>query len=116
MGRGFSPALSLLPIMENTFPLLRVTGSQNEQVYGGEEHLAIALDEPCGLIVADIETTKDAERYAELLAAAPSLLDALEYLLEQTVDMDLAHGIELTEGENEARDKAIAAIAQAYGK
>ena len=50
---------------------------------------------------------------ARLIAAAPDLLDALEYLLQQTVDMDLAHGIELTEGEQEAREKAIAAIAQA---
>jgi hypothetical protein len=45
--------------------------------------------------------------------AAPALLKALDYLLEQTVDMDLKHGIGLTEGEEEARAKALAAIAQA---
>lgn len=46
----------------------------------------------------------------------PDLLEALEYLLQQTVDMDLSHGIGLTEGEQEARDKAIAAISKATGK
>lgn len=43
----------------------------------------------------------------------PGLLDALDELLRQTVDMDLAHGIALTEGERRARQKAIAAIAEA---
>ena len=46
---------------------------------------------------------------------ARELLDALDYLLQQTVDMDLEHGIELTEGEKEARSKALAAIATAKG-
>lgn len=41
---------------------------------------------------------------------APTLLEALEYLLQQTVDSDLAAGIELTEGESEAREMALAAI------
>jgi hypothetical protein len=48
-----------------------------------------------------------------LIAAAPDLLAALDYLLEQTVDMDLKHGIELTEGETEAREQALAAIKKA---
>lgn len=43
----------------------------------------------------------------------PAILEALDLLLEQTVDMDLAHGIELTEGEKEARRKSLAAIAAA---
>jgi hypothetical protein len=50
---------------------------------------------------------------ARLIAAAPDLLAALDYLLEQTVDMDLKHGIELTEGETEAREQALAAIKKA---
>lgn len=54
---------------------------------------------------------QDANR--RLIAAAPELLDALDYLLVQTVDMDLKHGIGLTEGEQEARAKALAAIAKA---
>ena len=33
--------------------------------------------------------------------ACGELIEALDYLLEQTVDMDLNHGIELTEGEKE---------------
>src|SRR5262245_1097249 len=41
------------------------------------------------------------------------LIAALNYLLEQTVDMDLKYGIVLTEGENEAREQALAAIAHA---
>jgi len=48
-------------------------------------------------------------------AGDDELTDALDFLLQQTVDMDLAHGIELTEGEREAREQAIAAIARATG-
>ena len=50
------------------------------------------------------------------MIASPELLAALEYLLEQTVDMDLKHGIELTEGEREARTMALNAIAKAKGE
>ena len=48
--------------------------------------------------------------------AHQELVEALDYLLQQTVDMDLAYGIELTEGEREARAKALAAIEKAYGQ
>jgi hypothetical protein len=48
-----------------------------------------------------------------LMAAAPKLKQALDELLEQTVDMDLKHGIALSEGEEEARTRALAAIAEA---
>jgi hypothetical protein len=54
---------------------------------------------------------QDANR--RLIAAAPELLEALGYLLEQTVDMDLKYGIGLSEGEEDARVKALAAIAKA---
>jgi hypothetical protein len=54
---------------------------------------------------------QDANR--RLIAAAPELLEALDYLLEQTVDMDLKYGVGLTEGEEVARAKARAAIAKA---
>jgi hypothetical protein len=43
----------------------------------------------------------------------PALVESLDYLLQQTVDMDLCDGIELTEGEKAAREKAIAAITAA---
>lgn len=56
------------------------------------------------------------ERAEELEGVAKELLEALDYLLTQTVDMDLKHGIGLTEGEEEARQKAIAAIAKAKGE
>jgi hypothetical protein len=39
------------------------------------------------------------------------LVEALHYLLQQTIDMDLKHGITLSEGEADARAKALAAIA-----
>lgn len=47
-----------------------------------------------------------------LAAMAPRLLEALHYLLEQTVDQDLNHGIELTEGEEDARQQALAIFAE----
>lgn len=47
-----------------------------------------------------------------LAAMAPRLLDALHALLEQTVDQDLNHGIGLTEGEEDARQQAIAIFAE----
>lgn len=54
---------------------------------------------------------QDANR--RLIAAAPELLEALDELLAQTVDMDLKYGIGLSEGEDDARTKALAAIAKA---
>jgi hypothetical protein len=62
-------------------------------------------------VTAGLQNNNEAN--ARLIAAAPDLLEALNYLLEQTVDMDLAHSIELTEGEQEARKQALAAIAKA---
>jgi hypothetical protein len=41
------------------------------------------------------------------------LREALDYLLTQTVDQDLKYGIGLTEGEQDARAKALAALARA---
>lgn len=62
------------------------------------------------------EATKEEDANARLIAAAPGLLDALNYLLEQTVDADLSFGIALTEGEADARAQALAAIAKAKGE
>ncbi len=52
----------------------------------------------------------------EVMVAAPNLLEALDYLLAQTVDMDLKYGVTLTEGEADARAKALSAIAGATGR
>ncbi|MBA4063081.1 MAG: hypothetical protein C0501_05105 [Isosphaera sp.] len=51
-----------------------------------------------------------------LRQAAPKLAEALDYLLGQTVDMDLEHGIGLSEGEADAREQALAALAEARGE
>lgn len=71
-----------------------------------------------GTFVAEMQSSRCPEQCradALLIAAAPELLEALDYLLEQTVDMDLKYGIELSEGEAEARAMALAAIAKACG-
>jgi hypothetical protein len=44
------------------------------------------------------------------------LISALDLLLTETVDMDLKHGIALSEGEEYARNNAIFAIAEALGQ
>lgn len=75
--------------------------------------------EKIAVVHQQIEPTEDSDvtsANARLIAAAPELLEALDCLLRQTVDMDLAHGIELTEGERDARQKAIAAIAKTRGR
>ena len=66
--------------------------------------------------IGDFKTRRYAEEVLERITGGPhaaSLLAALEYLLEQTVDMDQRYGIELTEGESDTRDQALAAIASA---
>ena len=55
------------------------------------------------------------EREAHLVAAAPDLLAALEYLLQQTIDADLQYDTPLSEGEQEAETMARAAITKAKG-
>lgn len=55
------------------------------------------------------------EREAHLVAAAPDLLAALEYLLRQTIDADLQYDTPLSEGEQEAETMARAAITKAKG-
>lgn len=59
------------------------------------------LDEACGgLTMLDRGITSE-------------LIEALHVLLQETVDMDLKYGITLSEGEEEARAKALSAIARA---
>jgi hypothetical protein len=51
-----------------------------------------------------------------VMHAGPKLLEALTYLLEQTVDQDVNYGIALSEGEQDAQAKALAVIAEATGR
>ena len=60
-------------------------------------------------------TNGNEEANARLIAAAPDLLEALEYLLEQTVVQDERYNCIITEGEAEAAAMARAAIAKARG-
>jgi hypothetical protein len=55
------------------------------------------------------------EREAHLVDAAPDLLAALEYLLQQTIEADLQYDTPLSEGEQEAETMARAAITKAKG-
>jgi len=73
--------------------------------------------------LAEMEAKKDVyprvsvvdyvNRLRDAYAVQDELLQALHYLLEQTVEKDLKYGIGLTEGEEDARAKALAAIAKA---
>jgi hypothetical protein len=57
-----------------------------------------------------------ADAHLRIMHAGQKLLEALNYLLTETVDMDLKYGIELSEGEEAARAKALSAIAEATGR
>ena len=51
-----------------------------------------------------------------VMHAGQKLLEALDYLLAQTVNMGLKYGITLSEGEEDARTKALSALAEATGR
>lgn len=59
--------------------------------------------------------SQDKHRYraeAERVAAQrDSLRESLDYLLQQTVDQDLKYGVTLSEGEEDARNRALVVIA-----
>jgi hypothetical protein len=111
--------------MTSATDLIRITASHTPGPWDHDGPFITAPD-PGGIhpdiYIAEIVQEDDEDRFAtpeqqeanaRLIAAAPALLAALDYLLEQTVDMDLKYGIMLTEGEEEARTKALAAIASA---
>jgi len=90
-------------------------------VYDGEEHWAVFANH-CRGVIADVEggLTPEAKAKAEFIARACNvyrdLVEALDFLLKQTVDLDLANGIGLTDGEREARKKALSALKTANGQ
>ena len=85
----------------------------NETLVMGSNQRPIARAE-CGG-TAGIKLA-EAEANARLIAAAPELVEALAYLLEQTIEQDERHGIGLTEGEQEAADIARALLARIKGE
>ena len=91
-----------------------ITGESHRDYEGAEIGTG---DKTVAVIVlaAAAEATDEDRGNSYLITAAPELLEALDYLLEQTVDMDLKYGICLSEGEEEARAQALAAIAKAKG-
>jgi hypothetical protein len=79
-------------------------------------HNEICAENDRESFIAEVfDETDEWRANARLIAAAPEFLAALDVLLRCTVDMDLAYGITLTEGEDEARRQALAAIEKACG-
>ena len=67
-------------------------------------------------ICAAVNACKGLPTEALEQAVVARLLEALDYLLQQTVDMDLKYGITLSEGEEDARQKALVVMAEASGR
>lgn len=59
-----------------------------------------------------VTITLPMSKMTAILDTIDEFKDALDYLLSQTVDADLEHGIGLTEGETMAREQALAALAK----
>jgi hypothetical protein len=98
-----------------------------ENPYG--TYIAEIDDQDVGRFTADEQHEANARRICAAVNACKGLptealeqgvvarlLESLDYLLQQTVDMDLKYGITLSEGEEDARQKALAAIAEATGR
>jgi hypothetical protein len=90
----------------------------------GTEEYAVVRDAE-GRVLAESSTfwipqqgdpTPAALAAIRLMAAAPRLMEALHDLLAETVDMDLKYGIGLSEGEEDAREMALSAIAAVTGE
>lgn len=82
----------------------RVCISTNKDVYGSQEHFAVQQhpETGTGVIVADIETgfgKKVSKANADLIAAAPEMLQRLRELVE---DLEGAKQLMLEGGENDS--------------
>lgn len=86
--------------------------SKNWHYYINTAGQGLVYGEETGRNIAAVYDAGD----TALIAAAPELLAALAYLLEQTVEQDERHGIALTEGEREAADIARALLARIKGE
>jgi hypothetical protein len=93
--------------------------ADNDGLLVAETEIHDRTDEECSAnarrIVAAVNACEGIATQALEQGVIAELLEALDYLLEQTVDMDLKYGIGLSEGEEDARTKALAVIAKAKG-
>jgi hypothetical protein len=92
------------------------SGDTFDIIHPSGEHLTSIhfWDEPDSVEAEHAEA--DAKLIVHRLNCHDRLVEALDYLLEQTVDQDLKYGIGLSEGEEDARAKALAIIAEARGE
>ena len=72
---------------------------------------SVLVDPECWVV----DALGDVEAEARLIAAAPQLVEVLEYLLEQTIEQDERYDVVLTEGEQDAAAKARALLAKING-
>jgi hypothetical protein len=86
------------------------------QAIGDFPNRQIAEEVVFGITGLKFTGSYKSDAHLRVMHAGQKLLEALHYLLSQTVDMDLKHGIALTEDEVDARRKALSAIAEATGR
>jgi ribosomal protein S11 len=90
----------------------RANGTHVELTNDPWTYIAVAYDGRDGVVLSKSQQTTVACQ----IAALPDLWEALDALLKATLDVYLAEGFELTEVEQQAREKALAAMAKAAGK
>jgi hypothetical protein len=78
-----------------------------------EERHIIVTDNGSKEITVIVHNKADADHLVRCVNVHDELVGTLEYLLEQTVEMDLNYGIGLSEDEDDARTRALVAIAKA---
>jgi len=91
----------------------KISAETRERETANARLLAAAYNAFDSAAKLNINAVECAERMAD--GGISELVEALDYLLAQTVHMDLKHGITLSEGEEEARARGIAIISKVRG-